>query len=338
MNTLILESPGNFKWEERAMAKAPGPGEAKVKIKRIGICGTDLHAYEGTQPFFNYPRVLGHELGVEVVEVGEGVSNVSVGDKCSVEPYRNTTNDQAVRRGKTNCGENLSVIGVHEDGGMQEYFTYPAKYLHKSDTLKLEQLALVEMLGIGYHAVNRAKVGPEDTVMVIGVGPIGLGTIQFAQLAGAKVLAMDINQDRLDVAQREMGVDGTVLAGEQAEQSIREQLGGDLPTIVFDATGNSKSMMKALEYIAYGGILVYIGLFVGDISFYDPYFHKKEVTLMSSRNALGSEFVQIIELLEQGKFSTDPWITHRTTFDQVPDQFESWLDPKNGVIKVVVEV
>jgi len=339
MKALLLESPGTFIWEERPMAKAPGYGEVMVKVRRIGICGTDLHAYEGSQPFFNYPRVLGHELGVEVVELGEGVEHIQVGDTCSVEPYRNTTLDQAVRRGKTNCGENLSVIGVHEDGGMQEYFTYPAKYLYKSERLSLEQLALVETLGIGCHAVNRASVGTQDTVLVIGVGPIGLGTVQFAQAAGAqKVLAMDINPSRLDFASNVMGVDGTVMAGDHAEEQIREKLNGDLPTVVFDATGHAQSMMKAFDYVAYGGILVYIGLFVGEISFYDPYFHKKEITLMSSRNALGSEFVQIIDYLEQGKITTDPWITHRTTFDQVPDQFDSWLDPKHGVIKAVVEM
>jgi len=338
MKALVLESPGKFAWQERDLPRPPEAGEALVKIRRIGICGTDLHAYEGTQPFFSYPRVLGHELGVEIVETGTGVSELKKGDICTVEPYRNTTQDQAVRRGKTNCGENVSVIGVHEDGGMQEYFVYPAKYLHKSNILTLDQLALVETLSIGCHAVNRARVSSEDTVLVIGAGPIGLGAIQFAHLAGAKVYALDINPDRLAFCEAEMPVNGTILVGEDTETKIRTHLQGDLPTIVMDATGNARSMMKAMEYVAYGGILVYIGLFVGDITFHDPYFHKKEMTLMSSRNALPQDFTQVMHAIERGDFSTDPWITHRAQFTDVPNCFTDWLDPVNRVIKAVVEV
>ncbi|MEM6633172.1 MAG: alcohol dehydrogenase catalytic domain-containing protein, partial [Bacteroidota bacterium] len=258
MKSLVLDKPGSFSWKE---ITPPQPedlqeGEALLKVRRIGVCGTDLHAFDGSQPFFSYPRILGHELGVEVLALGTGTSGINVGDICAIEPYRNPSQDHAVRRGKTNCGENLQVLGVHEDGGMQEYIRYPASLLHSSDTLSLDQLALVEPMGIGCHAVNRAQIQPDDTVLVIGVGPIGLGTVQFAKAAGAaQVLAMDINPERLAYLEEQVGIDGSILASSTAEADIRSQLGGDLPTVVFDVTGNAGSMMKAFEYVAFGGKL-----------------------------------------------------------------------------------
>ena len=339
MKSLVLQQPGSFAWKEEDEPKILQPGEALLKVKRIGICGTDLHAFDGTQPFFSYPRILGHELGVEVIDLGPGVENLSIGDHCGIEPYYNPTQDHPVRRGKTNCGENLKVLGVHEDGGMREYIRYPAHLLHPSKNLSLDQLALVEPMGIGCHAVNRAQVDSEDTVLVIGVGPIGLGTVQFAKAAGAStVLAMDINRDRLEYLDKKVGVDAQIMAGEHAERDIRKALGGDLPTIVFDVTGHAGSMMKAFEYVAYGGKLVYIGLFIGDISFHDPYFHKKELTLLSSRNATSQDLQQVLSYIESGKVSTDPWITHRARFEEIPTMFPFWKDPQNRVIKAVVEL
>ncbi|MEZ4824953.1 MAG: zinc-binding alcohol dehydrogenase family protein [Bacteroidia bacterium] len=339
MKTIILNKPGDFSLIETEPAATLADGEALLKIHRVGICGTDLHAFAGNQPFFSYPRILGHELGVEVVSVAPDVQHVKPGDRCSVEPYRNPTLDQAVRRGKTNCGENLSVLGVHEDGGMREYLRFPAKYLHKSSVLTYDQLALVETLGIGCHAVNRARVSASDLVLVIGAGPIGLGTIQFARAAGAQVVVMDVNNDRLDFCVGQMGVSGTVNPTEgDPEKLIRSSFGGDLPTVVFDATGNRHSMAKAIEYVAFGGIVVFIGLYIGDYSFHDPYFHRKEMTLMASRNSQSHEFVQIIDMIEKGRISTDPWITHRAGMQEMIGVFPDWIDPGNKVIKAVLEV
>ena len=339
MKTIILNEPGNFSLIDTSPGLNLLPDEALLKVHRVGICGTDLHAFAGNQPFFTYPRILGHELGVEVVEIGSEVTNVRVGDRCSVEPYRNTTMDQAVRRGKTNCGENVSVLGVHEDGGMQEYIKFPAKYLHVSDKLSYDQLALVETLGIGCHAVNRAQVGKDDLVLVIGAGPIGLGTIQFAKAAGAPVVVLDLNEDRLAFCNKKIGVHGTVNAGEKnTEAAIRALFNGDLPTIVFDATGNRHSMKKAIEYVAFGGILVFIGLYIGDYSFHDPYFHRKEMTLMSSRNSLGHEFTQIISMIESGQIDTSPWVTHRASMEAMMNEFPGWIKPENKVIKAVLEI
>ncbi len=338
MDAIILNEPGNLEYKEIDSDTTLKQGEVLLKVHRIGICGTDLHAFKGDQPFFSYPRILGHELGVEVVEVGEDVTNVFVGDKCSVEPYFNNNSDQAVRRGKTNCGENLSVFGVHEDGGMRAFIKLPSRYLHKSNKLSYDQLALVEPLGIGCHAVNRADIKDEDKVLIIGAGPIGLSTLQFAKIKNARVVMMDINQERLNFCQLHLQVDGTVNANsDQVIQELREVFDGDLPTVVMDATGNPQSMKNTFDYVAFGGKIVFIGLFQGDFTFSDPLFHRKEITLMSSRNALGEDFDQIIGLMEAGKLDTDPWITHRVSFRNLPAEFESFLKPASGVIKAMVE-
>lgn len=336
---LILNKPGDLQLIEVDFEETLADDEALLKVHRIGVCGTDIHAFGGNQPFFTYPRVLGHELGLEVLRVGTAVKNVTPGDRCSLEPYFNLKAGQAVRNGKPNCGEHISVFGVHADGGMQDLIKVPAEYLHTSSKLSYDQLALVETLAIGYHAVQRAETRPADKVLVIGAGPIGLATMQFAKVLGARTVVMDINQDRLNFSVEKMGVDGIINAlKEQPEESLRDLFDGDLPTVVFDATGNPKSMMGAFQYPAHGGKLVFIGLFQGDVVFHDPSFHKKELTLLASRNALSGDFDEIIALIEQGKVDTDPWITHRAPMDQVPEVFKSWTKPETGVIKAMIEV
>ena len=339
MKTIVLKEPRKFAYLETDPDNNLQPHEVLLKVRRIGICGTDYHAYGGNQPFFSYPRVLGHELGVEVLEVGSAVTRVKPGNKCAVEPYLNTAPDQAVRNGFTNCGENISVVGVHQDGGMREYLKLPEQYLHPSDILSYDQLALVEPLGIGCHAVNRAGITADDYVLVVGAGPIGLAALQFATATGAKTVVMDINADRLAFAASIMDVAGTVVAEqENPSEQLRAQFNGDLPTVVLDATGNRHSMAKALEYAAPAGRIVFIGLFQGDFSFNDPYFHKKELTLMASRNALPTDFKQIIRMMEEGAIDTSAWITHRSSFDELVEQFDTWLKPESRVIKAVVTV
>ncbi|WP_194776784.1 zinc-binding alcohol dehydrogenase family protein [Pararhodonellum marinum] len=339
MKAIILSQPGQFEHRQLDLNPSLNSGEVLLKVHRIGICGTDMHAFRGKQPFFSYPRILGHELGVEVIEIGNEVKNVSVGDRCSVEPYFNFGRDQAVKSGKTNCGENISVFGVHEDGGMREYIRMQARYLHPSPKLSYEQLALIEPLSIGCHAVNRSQMSKEDKVLVIGAGPIGLSTIQFSKIKEAKVAVMDINEERLEFCRENFDLAGAIQAkSDPLIEHIRNAFEGDLPTIVMDATGNPHSMKNTFDYVAFGGKIVFIGLFQGDFTFFDPLFHRKEITLMASRNSLGKDFKQIIGLMEQGLIDTGLWITHRIAFQDLPEQFESLLLPETKVIKAMVEL
>ncbi len=338
MKALQLDAPKQFRMIDLPEPGSPGPGDALVRVHRMGVCGTDISGYLGKMPFFSYPRIPGHELGVEVVAVGPDVGNVKPGDRCSIEPYINDPNSYASRKGRSNCCEKLQVLGVHCDGGLRPYFTLPARKLHVANNLSYEQAALVETLAIGCHAVARAQVVSDDVVLIIGAGPIGLATLEFVRLAGARVLMLDMNEQRLDFCRRVMGVQATVLAGPNVEQELRDRTDGHLPDVVFDATGSNVSMSKSFGLIAPGGRLVFVGITTEEVSFRHVTFHRPEGTLLCSRNALPGDFTRIIGLIETGRIDTRPWITHRTPFDQVIDQFPSFTRPETGVVKAIIEV
>jgi 2-desacetyl-2-hydroxyethyl bacteriochlorophyllide A dehydrogenase len=335
MKTIVLEKPGEFRLMDTVSPDQPGPGEALVRVHRVGICGTDLHAFRGRQPFFSYPRILGHELGVEVVALGPGTEKMQLapGDLCSIEPYLNCGHCIACRRGKTNCCASLKCLGVHTDGGMRERIIVPAHKLHKSDKLPLEHLALVETFCIGAHAVRRAQLEPGEVVLVIGAGPIGLSTIRSAQLRGAKVMVMEVSDWRIRFCREQFGVEDFIDGRQEVLPQLQAISGPDLPTVVFDATGNSTSMMNAFNYVAPGGKLVFVGLFQGDVTFHDPDFHRLELTLMSSRNATAEDFSWVIQMAETGQVNFAPWITHQASPEALPTEFPGWLNPDHGVIK-----
>jgi 2-desacetyl-2-hydroxyethyl bacteriochlorophyllide A dehydrogenase len=336
MLQIVLEKPGHFTATD-APPPMPAPGEALVRVHRIGVCGTDLHAFAGKQPFFSYPRILGHELGVEVLDPGSDPHGLKAGDRCSVEPYLNCGRCIACRRGKPNCCAEIKVLGVHTDGGMRPVFAVPARKLHRSATLTYDQLALVETLGIGAHAVERAEIKADDFVLVIGAGPIGLSVIQFVQVRGATLAVLDVSESRLAFCQQQLGVKHTLAAGPDLPARLRALGGGDLPTVVIDATGNPQSMAGTFDLPAPGGRIVFVGLFQGDVTFNDPNFHRRELTLLASRNALPGTFRDIIAFIEAGKIDTTPWITHRFALADTPRRFpEVAADPT--VIKTVIEV
>jgi len=341
MKAIQLEKPQQFRMIDVAEPAAPGSGDALVRIHRIGICGTDYAGYLGKMPFFSYPRIPGHELGVEVLAVGRDVSNVKPGDRCSVEPYINCQKCYSCRRGHTNCCEGHLTLGVMCEGGMCERMLLPTRKLHVSRKLSYEQLALVETLAIGCHAINRGNPQPGEHVLVIGAGPIGLSVVEFSKLSGAKTIVMDMNEQRLDFVRERMGVPNSILTRSDGEELKRlaELTSGQLADVVIDATGSNKSMGNALNYCAFAGRLVYVGITQQEVSFpHAPILHRRELTIMASRNALAPDFTRIIQLIEDGRIDTRPWITHRADFDSMIGEFPTWLKPETGVIKAIVEL
>ena len=337
MLQIVLDNPGKFSTADVAQPK-PGPGEALVRVHRIGVCGTDLHAFAGKQPFFSYPRVLGHELGVEIIDPGDQPNGLKAGDRCSVEPYLNCGRCIACRRGKPNCCADLKVMGVHVDGGMRPYVALPSRKLHASAKLDFEQLALVETLGIGAHAVERANVQADDVVLVIGAGPIGLSVMQFVQVTGATLIVTDVSETRLAFCREKLGVRHTLTNTAELASELRAIGGGDLPTVVIDATGNPKSMAASFDLPAAGGRLVFVGLFQGDLTFNDPQFHRRELTVFASRNSLPGTFRDIIRWVEEGKIDTKPWITHRLDLAAVPEIFPREISGNPAVLKAMINV
>lgn len=335
MKTLVCKQPGQFEYvlkEEPQLTK----DHAIIKIKRIGICGTDLHAFEGTQPFFEYPRILGHELAGELVAV-DGAPDFEIGEAVTIIPYFNCGHCIACRMGKPNCCSSISVCGVHEDGGMVEYLSVPSYALFKADGLSYDQLALIEPLAIGAHGVERAGIRPGENVLIIGAGPIGLGTIEFARIAGGNVIVMDVNENRLQFCKANLGVQHTInaLSGDVTVQ-LKSLTNGEMPSVVIDCTGNLKAINGGFQYLSHGGRYVLIGLQKGEICFSHPEFHKREATLMSSRHATRADFEKVSTALKSKEIDPATFITHRVHFDKVKDEFEKWLDPANHVIKAMI--
>ncbi len=337
MKTLICTQPGTLEYKT-AGKPVLTKGHAVIKIKRIGICGTDLHAFEGTQPYFQYPRILGHELAGELIEFDDA-PGFTKGEQVTFIPYFNCGTCVACRSGKPNCCVSLKVCGVHIDGGMAEYLSVPSYSLVHGEGLSYDELALIEPLAIGAHGVARAAIKKGEFVLVIGAGPIGLGTIEFAKIEGAAVIVMDVNEARMQFCKQKLKVAHTINA---LEPDVYEQLkaitNGDMPTVVIDATGNQKAINNAFQYLAHGGRFVLIGLQKGEISFSHPEFHKREATLMSSRNATRQDFEHVIACMKNGLVDPKTYITHRVNFDEVKRDFESWLKPETGVIKAMVSM
>ncbi len=339
MKGIVCKEIGVF----RKTSELPEPewteGHAIVAIRRIGICGTDYHAFKGNQPFFQYPRILGHELSGVIERIGDNAAGLATGDSVSIIPYLHCGECIACRRGKTNCCTDMKVLGVHQDGGMRERVLVPVTHLLKANGLSLDEAAIVEPLAIGAHAVRRADLSAGDHVLVIGSGPIGLGVMAFAKHAGASVIAMDINEERLAFCRSWAKVDGTINALDpEAKLLLTKMTDGQFPVVVFDATGNAASMTRSFEWVAHGGKLVFVGLVKGEISFSDPEFHKRELTLMGSRNATAADFGLVLDVLGQRTLDIGRYITHRSTFDEMVVSFNEWLKPETKVIKAIVEV
>jgi 2-desacetyl-2-hydroxyethyl bacteriochlorophyllide A dehydrogenase len=335
MKTLICTRPGQFEYSQGEKPVLT-PGNAIIRIKRIGICGTDLHAFEGTQPYFSYPRILGHELAGELVEFDDA-PGFTPGETVTFIPYFYCGTCIACRSGKPNCCARLQVSGVHIDGGMVEYLSVPSYSLVHGAGLSVDALALVEPLAVGAHGIRRAQVVAGEFVLVVGAGPIGLGVMEFARIAGGKVIAMDINDARLSFCRSQLKIAHTINPSRaDVTGQLMEITSGDMPTVVIDATGNLKAINTAFGYLAHGGRYVLVGLQKGDIIVSHPEFHKREATLMSSRNATRADFEHVIQSMKDGLIDPTTYITHRVPFNEVSASFGSWLDPANGVIKAMV--
>ena len=335
MKYIVCNQPGAFLLDKKP-APTRSATSALLKIRRVGICSTDLHAYGGNQAFFTYPRILGHELAAEILDIGPNDRGLAHGDRVVVMPYLSCGTCIACRKGKMNCCTRIRVLGVHTDGGMQEIIDLPHEVLIPANDLSLEEIAIVEPLAIGAHALGRANIEAGETVLVIGCGPIGIGIMQFAQNEGARVIAMDVNAERLQYVQQKIGVAHTVNALHEPLSAVEALTGGDLATAVFDASGNAQALMAAPQYMAHGGRYVLVGLSRGDLTFHHPSIHAKEMTLMCSRNATVADFEYVMTALRQKQFPVDSYITHTVGFEEMIDHFDNWLRPETGVIKAMV--
>jgi len=332
MKSLVLEQPGSLVWKD-IPAPVPGTGEALVRVRRCGVCGTDIHALAGRQPFFSYPRRLGHELCVEVISASGG--NLQPGDLCAVEAYDFCGDCPPCRAGKTNCCKNLRVLGVHTDGGHAPLMVLPCDKLHRATSLTPDEIALVEPLVIGAHGIERADLKPGEPTVIIGLGPIGLAAAIFAKAAGANVACVDVQQDRLDFACGTMQLGTAFAAGEDLAERLQAHF-GQLPSVVIDASGNRHSMANAFQLAEHGGRIVFLGLFIGELAFDDPNFHRRELTLLASRAGLTATFREVIRLMEAKQVDVLPLITYRFAFADTAERLPA-LHQEPGLVKAMID-
>jgi 2-desacetyl-2-hydroxyethyl bacteriochlorophyllide A dehydrogenase len=321
------------------MAERPlpvrNPGEVLIRIRRIGLCGTDYHIFAGNQPFLSYPRVMGHELAGEVAEVDPG-SAFAPGDLVTVNPYLACGTCIACRKDKPNCCVSIRVLGVHTDGGMCEYLAVPERAVIAAGTLTADQAAMVEFLSVGAHAVQRGEVQNGDRVLVVGAGPIGVAVALFAALDGAAVTLADTSRQRLDYARDAIGIADVVPVDQDFEAALAARTDGEFFDLVFDATGNSRAMEKGFAYVAHGGSYVLVSVVKQDITFADPEFHKREMRLIGSRNATNADFRAVIAAIEQGRIPTGAIMTHAFPLAEAPDQIPDLINDQGSVLKAIV--
>ncbi|WP_439618625.1 zinc-binding alcohol dehydrogenase family protein [Shinella sp.] len=336
MKAIVCVEPGRLEAVERENPATLPEGWVRLAVSHVGICGTDYHIFEGKHPFLEYPRVMGHEVSATVVD--PGTSAFAVGAPVVVNPYLSCGTCVACRQGKPNCCMAIRVLGVHTDGAFCEEIVLPADNLYPADGLSLEAAATVEFLAIGAHAVRRSQAPAGSRALVIGAGPIGLGTALFSRIAGHAVTLMDTSGERLAIAAERFGFANGILAGETAAEAVSTATDGDGFDVVFDATGYAKSMEAAFAYVAHGGALVLVSVVKDEIRFSDPEFHKREMTLVGSRNATRADFEHVMANIRAGQVPVEALVTHRTTLDRVPVDLARWAREKSGLIKAIVRV
>ena len=336
INVLVCSAPGLFSYEEKLIPKLLN-GQVLVQVKRVGICGTDLHAYKGTQPYFNYPRILGHEIA-GIIKDHNGSILCNNEDQVSILPYFNCGHCIACKNGRENCCVDLKVFGVHIDGGMCEYIVVPEQSIVKEAKLNLDALAMIEPFSIGAHGMRKAEIKKNENILIIGAGAIGLGAMEYASINGANVIAMEMDNTRLNFARNKLNIKHTINPLEEnGFDKLKSITQNEMPTIVVDATGNQKAINSGLQYLAHGGKYILIGLQKGELIFSHPEFHKRETTLMSSRNANRLDFEWVIEHMKNGQIKPEHYISHRYQFKDLKNVFASFYEPGANIIKIMIE-
>lgn len=335
MDVVVCREPGALVIEQRPVPRR-GTDDVLVRVRRVGMCGTDMHIFRGVQPYLSYPRVMGHEFSGEVVEAPEG-SKLEPGTPVYVVPYLSCGVCSACRKDRPNCCMSLSVLGVHRDGALAEYVSVPGRFVFSARGISLDEAAMIEFLAIGAHAVRRAKVTRGQRILVSGSGPIGIACALFAKLNGGEVAIVDSRPERLALCRDKLGIPHVLELAPDLVARLLAISGGDMFDVVFDATGNPQAMEKGFGYVAHGGTYVLVSVVNADIKFSDPEFHKREITLMGSRNASAEDFERVLESIRAGSIPTSDLNTHRIPVRELPQTIERWLKPESRVIKAIVE-
>ena len=335
MKVVYIKEPGKIEVIEKDIP-IPKKGEALLKIKYCGICGSDVATYTGNQPFATYPRVPGHEFSAEIVEIEENDYGLKKGMIVTANPYFNCGKCYSCRKGKVNCCESNQTMGVHRDGSFAEYITMPIERIYHGKGLNARTLALIEPFSIGYHAINRGEVQEEDNVLVFGAGPIGIFALISAKLKGAKVYAADMLDGRLEYAKK-MGADGVINVGkEDVKKKVLEITNGDGMDVCVEAAGAPETFLKCIETVAFAGKIILVGNGKRETTFNHSVLLQKELNVYGSRNSL-NDFEPLIDLTSSGKVNIDDIVTDEYDLDNVLDAFKTLTNNDGTKLKVLVK-
>jgi threonine dehydrogenase-like Zn-dependent dehydrogenase len=344
MKALYLDAPGA--WSVRDIpAPEMGPGEVLLRVRYVGMCGTDLSTFRGKNALVEFPRIPGHEISATIERAGSDVpAHLRPGTNVTLLPYKSCGNCPSCRQGRFNTCRANQTLGVQRDGAMAEWIVAPWEKLRTSDKLSLRELCLVEPLTIGAHAVARGRVTARDIVLVIGCGTVGLGAIAAAAHRGATVIALDMDDGKLAVAKR-AGAAHTI-RGEQNEgaagSSVREQIlaltNGDGPGVVIEAVGTPETFRLAVEIAAFAGRVVYIGFAKEPVSYETRWFVLKELDIMGSRNATPDDFQAVIEMLERREFPVVETIGSVVPLEKAGEALRAWSENPFSFRKIQVEI
>ena len=339
MKALVLDGPRAARIGEIAEPGEPGAEEVLLRVRLVGMCGSDLSTYEGRNPLVSYPRIPGHEIAAEIAAVGADVpEEFRPGMAVTLLPYFGCGSCAACRRGRPNACRGNETLGVQRDGAMTESMVVPWSKLRRSSRLDLRKLALVEPLTVGNHAAARGRVTREDTVLVIGCGMVGLGAIASAAFRGARVIAMDMDDAKLELARRAGAREGVNSRKVVVEERLRELTEGHGPDVVIEAVGTPDTYRLAVEAVAVAGRVVFIGWVKSPVSFETRLFVLKELDILGSRNATGADFDEVIAMVESGRFPTEDAVGRVVPLEQAAEALRQWSEDPAATRKIVVEI
>lgn len=338
MKAIVIEEPGKvivLETEKPVVAS----GEVMLKLKYVGFCGSDLSTYLGKNPMVKYPRVPGHEISGVIEECGDGIpEGFMVGEAVTVVPYTSCGQCPSCRRGRSYACQFNQTLGVQRDGAMQEFISVPWQKILKTPKLSELELALVEPLTVGFHAIDRGRVSDSDTVMVLGCGMIGAGAIVRAALRGATVIAVDIDEHKLSLA-KELGAQHTVNSlTSDLHAELLKLTDGDGPDVVVEAAGNPITYRAAVDEVAFTGRVICIGYAGSEVSFATKLFVQKEMDILGSRNASHEDFRAVISYLERGTFPLDKMITKWVKPEDAAGAVKKWSEDPGKVMKILLDL
>jgi len=336
VRALVLRAPGVAEIDD-----VPEPelraGEALLKVRRVGLCGSDLNTYRGRNPMVSYPRIPGHEIAATIVALSEKHSRLKPGMDVTLSPYTSCGRCAACRNARPNACRDNQTLGVQRDGALTEYITVPVEKLYTAE-LNLQELCMVEPLTVGFHAVARGCVTERDTVAVIGCGGVGLGAVAAAAFRGARTIAVDIDDGKLVIA-RAAGAAETVHSRRKAmTEALAELTDGAGPDVVIEAIGMPETFRAAVEVVAFTGRVVYIGYAKEPVSYETKLFVQKELDIRGTRNALPEDFAQVIAMLEQKRFPVEQAVSLTVPLEEAPAALRAWSEEPGRFRKIMIDM